>query len=63
LTAETAEIRPLIWAEPILRAGRPEMAPASKRGCFCCAALGMELKAIAGIAEIRMAREIEIDFI
>src|SRR5471032_3713757 len=31
LTAATAATRPLIWAEPILRAGRPEIVPASNR--------------------------------
>src|SRR5450432_3828932 len=30
-TAATAATRPLIWAEPILRAGRPETVPASNR--------------------------------
>src|ERR1022692_2440760 len=30
-TAARAAIRPLIWAEPMLRAGRPEIVPASKR--------------------------------
>src|SRR5262252_6605472 len=31
LTAATAAMRPLMVAEPMLRAGRPEMVPASKR--------------------------------
>ena len=35
VTASTAAMRPLIAAEPILRAGRPEMVPASKRTGVC----------------------------
>src|SRR5258707_4631562 len=35
LTAATAAMRPLICAEPMLRAGNPEMVPASKRTGAC----------------------------
>ncbi len=34
-TASSAEMRPLMAAEPILRAGRPEIEPASKRTGVC----------------------------
>src|SRR5207302_11275224 len=40
LNAVTAATRPLMVADPILRAGNPEMVPASKRTCLgsvCCA--------------------------
>src|SRR5438105_6009738 len=40
LKAVTAATRPLMTAEPILRAGKPEIVPASKRtgfGAACCA--------------------------
>src|SRR6266850_974670 len=47
LTAATAETRPLITAEPMLRAPRPESTPASKRACaaFCPDAEGMSCHA------------------
>src|SRR5260370_19559255 len=40
LTAATAAMRPLICAEPILRAGSPEMVPASKRTGACAKSAG-----------------------
>src|SRR4051812_15717623 len=39
-TAVTAAIRPLISADPILRAGSPETVPASKRGGASASRLG-----------------------
>src|ERR1035438_7317642 len=40
LTAATAAMRPLICAEPMLRAGRPEMVPESKRTGACAKRAG-----------------------
>src|SRR5580658_8878234 len=41
VAAVTAAIRPLISAEPILRAGRPEMVPESYRTGACAISAGL----------------------
>src|ERR1017187_7564782 len=45
LTAVTAAIRPLISAEPILRAGRPDMVPESYRTGACASRAGLRTRA------------------
>src|ERR1700691_288620 len=42
LTAVTAAIRPLISADPILRAGRPDMVPESYRTGACASRAGLK---------------------
>src|SRR5689334_9305916 len=44
LAAVTAEMRPLMVADPMFRAGRPEIAPASNRGTVAASAAEAEQK-------------------
>src|SRR5690349_8858359 len=56
-TAAIAAMRPLIWAEPMLRAPRPEITPASKRGA---AALSDGLSAALTASEAPSAAAISV---
>src|SRR4051794_7580175 len=53
-TAVTAAMRPLICAEPMLRAGRPETVPASNRTGDCAISMGNKSHATE---ETRSARD------
>src|ERR1022692_190457 len=52
LTAVTAAMRPLICAEPMLRAGRPEIVPESKRAGACAKRAGRVSRRVKWVARI-----------
>src|ERR1035441_8122750 len=55
LTASSAAMRPLICAEPMLRAGRPEIVPESKRTGACAKSAGTASKSAKRVALIVIA--------